>query len=337
MNSLGTIFRIHIFGESHGPYVGITIDGCPAGISLDAVDFVNDIERRKGGIQKGTTPRKEDDIPVFISGLFEGKTSGAPLTILFENNNTRSADYEKQRDVPRPGHADFVAGVKFGGNEDFRGGGHFSGRLTVCLVAAGVVAKKMISLTEKGISCKALIKEIGGEKDIEKGLQNAINAKDSVGGIVECIVDNLPAGLGEPFFNSVESLISHAVFSIPAIKGIEFGAGFAAAKMKGSEHNDALENAEGKTITNHAGGIVGGLTNNNPLIFRVVVKPTSSTPKEQQTYNNATGNVEKFSVKGRHDLCIALRVPVILEAVTACVLADLLMLEQKIKRVISDN
>lgn len=328
MNSFGKIFRMHIFGESHGPSVGIIIDGCPAGINLDAVDFVSDIERRKGGIQKGTTPRKEDDLPIFISGVFNGKTTGAPLTILFENNNTRSADYEKQRNVPRPGHADFVANKKFGGNEDYRGGGHFSGRLTVCLVAAGVVAKKILALVEKEVSCTATIKEVGGEPDIEKGLQNAIDAKDSVGGIVECIVDKLPVGLGEPFFDSVESLISHAVFSIPAIKGIEFGAGFAAAKMKGSEHNDALENAEGKTVTNHAGGIVGGLTNGNQLVFRVVVKPTSSTPKEQQTYNNKTGSVESFSVKGRHDLCIALRVPVVLEAVTVCVLVDLLMMER---------
>lgn len=330
MNSFGRIFRIHIFGESHGPFVGITIDGCPAGISLDAGDFVSDIEKRKGGIQKGTTPRKEDDIPVFISGVFNGKTTGTPLTILFENNDIRSADYEKQRNIPRPGHADFVANKKFGGNEDYRGGGHFSGRLTVCLVAAGVVAKKILALVEKEISCTATIKEIGGEPVIEKGLQNAIDAKDSVGGILECIVDNLPIGLGEPFFDSVESLISHAVFSIPAVKGIEFGAGFAAAKMKGSEHNDALENAEGKTVTNHAGGIVGGLTNGNQLVFRIVVKPTSSTPKEQQTYNNATGRVESFSVKGRHDLCIALRVPVILEAVTVCVLADLLMIEHRV-------
>lgn len=333
MNTFGNIFRLHIFGESHGPSVGIVIDGCPAGLKLNALDFTPDIERRKGGIQKGTTPRKEDDIPIFMSGIFNGLTTGAPLTILFENNNTRSADYEKQRNVPRPGHADFVAHKKFSGYEDYRGGGHFSGRLTVCLVAAGVIAKKILLLTDPVISCNAFIKEIGYETDIEKGLQNAIDAKDSVGGIVECVVDNVPIGLGEPFFNSVESLISHAVFSIPAIKGIEFGAGFSAAKMKGSEHNDAIENATGKTITNHAGGIVGGITNGNQLVFRVVVKPTSSTPKEQKTFNNETGEMENFSVKGRHDLCIALRVPVVLEAVTACVFADLLLSEQKIKRV----
>lgn len=326
MNSLGTIFKVSIFGESHGPSVGIVIDGCPPGISLAINDFVTDIERRKGGLQKGTTPRKEDDIPVFLSGVFNDITTGAPIAISFANNNTRSSDYEKLRNFPRPGHADFVAHEKFKGFEDYRGGGHFSGRLTVCLVAAGVIAKKI--LAQENIICESVIKEIGGEADLEKGLQKAIEAKDSVGGIVECIVKNIPTGLGEPFFNSAESLISHAVFSIPAIKGIEFGAGFAAAKMFGSHHNDAILNKEGKTQTNHAGGIVGGITNGNELIFRVVVKPTSSTPKEQETLNIETNEVESFSVKGRHDLCIALRVPVVLEAVTAMVLADLLLLQK---------
>jgi chorismate synthase len=330
MNTFGRIFRISIFGESHGPSVGITIDGCPAGLPLSEEDFAADIERRKGGMQKGTTPRKEDDRPIFVTGVFNNKTTGAPLTILFENKNTRSGDYEKQRDIPRPGHADFVANKKFGGFEDFRGGGHFSGRLTVCLVAAGVVAKKMLP----GISVQAQITEIGGEKSIEAGLQKAIDAKDSVGGIVECRVNGLPIGLGEPFFDSVESVISHAVFSIPAIKGIEFGAGFSAARMFGSDHNDAISDATGKTRTNHAGGIVGGITNGNELVFRVVVKPTSSTPKEQESLNWETGQVEKFSVKGRHDLCIALRVPPVLEAVTALSLADLILMEQRINRVI---
>ncbi|MCP9751419.1 chorismate synthase [Ferruginibacter sp. HRS2-29] len=329
MNSFGTIFRLSIFGESHGPSVGIVIDGCPQGLGLDAADFATDIERRKGGTQKGTTPRKEDDLPIFLSGVFNGKTTGAPLTIIFENKNTRSSDYEKLRSVPRPGHADFVASKKYDGFEDYRGGGHFSGRLTVCIVAAGVVAKKILAFVDENISCAATITEIAGARNLEKGLQNAIDAKDSVGGIVECTVTNLPIGLGEPFFNSAESLISHAVFAIPAIKGIEFGAGFAAAKMYGSEHNDAILDASGKTATNHAGGIVGGITNGNDLIFRVVVKPTSSTPKEQHTLNIETQEIESFSVKGRHDLCIALRVPVVLEAMTACVLADLLLLAQR--------
>lgn len=329
MNAFGRLFRVHIFGESHGESVGINIDGIPAGLPLSVDDFLTDIERRKGGVQKGTTPRQETDLPIFKSGLFNGKTTGAPLTIIFENNNTRSGDYEKLRAVPRPGHADFVAHKKYGGQEDYRGGGHFSGRLTVCLVAAGVIAKKLLS----EIKVVSTILEIGGEKDLEKGLQKAIDEKDSVGGIVECRINGLPIGLGEPFFDSVESLISHAAFAIPAVRGIEFGTGFAAAAMFGLQHNDAIVDGEGKTKTNHAGGIVGGITNGNEMVFRIAIKPTSSTPREQETWNWETNEVGPFSVKGRHDLCIALRVPVVLEAITAMVLADLLMLEQRISRI----
>lgn len=332
MNSFGRIFRLHIFGESHGESVGISIDGCPAGLPLTVEEFLTDIERRKGGTQKGTTPRQESDLPIFKSGIFNNKTTGAPITILFENNNTRSGDYQKQRSVPRPGHADLVANQKFGGHEDFRGGGHFSGRLTVALVAAGVIAKKLLALS--GVQVTAEILEIGGEKNLEAGLQKAIDAKDSIGGIVECNVTGIPATLGEPFFDSAESLLSHAVFAIPAVRGIEFGTGFAAARMFGSEHNDAITDIKGATRTNHAGGIVGGITNGNPINFRIAIKPTSSTPKIQNTLNWETGELEEFSVKGRHDLCIALRVPVVLEAVTAFVLADMMLLEQKIQRIL---
>ncbi len=508
MNSFGRIFRIHIFGESHGECAGVTIDGCPAGLQLSAEDFIADLERRKGGQKKGTTPRQEEDLPIFKSGIFNDKTTGAPITILFENKNVRSADYEKQRDYPRPGHADFVAHEKFGGYEDYRGSGHFSGRLTVGLVAAGVIAKKLLknltpnpSPKERGmrshspfgyitstpdsyyllkefakqnrhspteaedklwqllrnrkvedakfrrqhpvagfipdfvclekkliieidggyhsqedqkkydnartewlkehnyqllrftnediliheeksvdeirkalknftpnpsskeretleglpdtvsktsatspspleresegeVNIQANILEIGGEQDLDKGLQKAIDAKDSIGGIIECKASGLPTGLGEPFFDSVESLIAHIVFAIPAVRGIEFGTGFAAAKMFGSEHNDAIVDESGSTQTNHAGGIVGGITNGNELVFRVAIKPTSSTPKPQQSLNWNTGVVEEFSIKGRHDLCIALRVPVILEAVTAIVLADLMLMGQRIPRIL---
>lgn len=336
MNSFGRIFRVNIFGESHGESVGLNLDGCPAGLPLQLDDFLEDIKRRQGGNQRGATPRKETDLPIFKSGLFNDTTTGAPITILFENNNTRSGDYEKLRAVPRPGHADFTAHSKFGGYEDFRGGGHFSGRLTVALVAAGVIAKKLLKSAEGDatIEVVANILEIAGETDLEKGLDKAIEAKDSVGGIVECRVTGLPVGLGEHFFDSVESLISHAVFAIPAVRGIEFGTGFAAAKMFGVAHNDAIVDATGKTATNHAGGIVGGYTNGNELVFRIAIKPTSSTPKEQQTWNWETNEVEAFSVKGRHDLCIALRVPVVLEAVTAMVLADLMLIDQRIKRVL---
>ncbi len=330
MNSFGRLFRLSIFGESHGECVGITIDGCPAGLSLSPADLLPDLERRKGGKQKGTTPRQEEDYPIFKSGVFNGKTTGFPITILFENKNTRSEDYNKQRSIPRPGHADWVAHQKFGGNEDYRGGGHFSARLTTGIVAAGAIAKKLMT----GLGIHAEVIEIGGDKDLEKGLQKAIDAKDSVGGIIECRVNGLPGGLGEPYFDSIESSLAHIVFAIPAVRGVEFGTGFAAAKMFGSQHNDAIENMDGKTKTNHAGGVVGGITNGNELVFRLAIKPTSSTPKEQNSLNWDTQQLEDFSIKGRHDLCVALRASVIVEAVTALVLADFMSLAQKIKRVL---
>jgi chorismate synthase len=504
LNSFGRLLRISIFGESHGECVGITIDGCPAGLSLSAEDLLPDLERRKGGKQKGTTPRQEEDYPIFKSGMFNGKTTGFPITILFENKNTRSEDYNKQRNIPRPGHADWVAHQKFGGNEDFRGGGHFSARLTAGIVAAGAIAKMLLALIQtspqtplrgrgasgdsaipgyitnspeswkilsqfaktnrknpteaehkmwqevrnrkingykfrrqhpvngfipdfvclerkliveidggyhnekeqqeydaqrtKWLAARSykmlrftneevlndtgrVVKEIGnelvsgymreqdakvllsgsgspsplegelegevenlrihaevisiaGEKDLEKGLQKGIDAKDSVGGIIECRVTGLPAGLGEPYFESLESVLSHIIFAIPAVRGIEFGTGFAAATMFGSEHNDAISTMDGKTKTNHAGGVVGGISNGNELVFRIAIKPTSSTPKPQNSLNWDTAQLEDFSVKGRHDLCVALRAPVIVEAVTALVLADFMLLEQKIKRVV---
>jgi chorismate synthase len=325
MNSFGRIFRVQMFGESHGPCVGLTLDGCPPGIPLDENDFLPEMKRRQGGAGAGTTPRKEADLPVFQSGYFNGKTTGAPLTIIFGNGNTRSGDYESQRAIPRPGHADFVAHRKFGGFEDYRGGGHFSGRLTVCLVAAGVVARKLLP----DIAITAAITELGGLPDIDAGIARAIALGDSVGGIVECRVAGLPVGLGEPFWDAAESLLAHAALAIPAVRGIEFGAGFAAARMAGSEHNDAIEDASGKTATNHAGGIVGGITNGNEVLFRIAVKPTSSTPKAQTSLNTGTGTKEHFTVKGRHDLAIALRVPPVLEAVTAIVFADLMLLTGK--------
>ncbi|MEO7983288.1 MAG: chorismate synthase [Bacteroidota bacterium] len=330
MNSFGRIFRVSIFGESHGECVGITIDGCPAGLSLTPQDLLPDLERRKGGKQKGTTPRQEEDYPIFKSGVFNEKTTGFPITILFENKNTRSEDYDKQRSIPRPGHADWTAHQKFGGNEDYRGGGHFSARLTAGIVAAGAIAKKLMT----GLGIHAGVIEIAGEKDLEKGLQKAIDAKDSVGGIIECRVSGLPGGLGEPYFDSVESALAHIVFAIPAVRGVEFGTGFAAAKMFGSQHNDSIQDMEGRTKTNHAGGVVGGITNGNELVFRLAIKPTSSTPKEQNSLNWDTQQLEDFSIKGRHDLCVALRAPVIVEAVTALVLVDFMLLEQKIKRIV---
>lgn len=328
MNSFGRIFRLSIYGESHGNSVGILIDGCPAGLELNEVDFKSDLQRRKSGAP-GTTPRIEPDLPRFLSGVFEGRTTGAPLNIMFENANTRSSDYSSVKVSPRPGHADFVASIKYGGFQDYRGGGHFSGRLTLGLVAAGVVAKKLL----KGLSINARLTEAGGSADIQRALNKAMEEKDSIGGMVECICTGLPLGLGEPFFDSVESLISHLVFSIPAIKAIEFGSGFRAAQMTGSEHNDNILSPEGKTETNHAGGINGGITNGNDVIFRVAVKPTSSISVKQHSINLKSNKVEEFSIKGRHDLCIALRVPPVLEAAAAIVLTDLFLIEGKIPRI----
>ena len=317
MNTFGTIFRITIFGESHGLSIGICIDGCPPGLPLSESDFVADLDRRRPGA-RGTTTRHEDDSPEIVSGVYSGYTTGAPLTILFANKNQRSGDYDHLRHRPRPGHADFVAAKRYRGFNDPRGGGHFSGRLTLALVAAGVVAKKLLD----GINISASLIEAGGQSDIAAAVDAAMQVGDSIGGLVECRAQNIPLGWGEPFFNSVESVISHLAFAIPAIKGIGFGSGFEAARMKGSQHNDAIISKDGKTATNNAGGISGGLTNGNELLFRVAVKPTSSITKQQHSLNIKSGKTEALEVKGRHDACIALRVPVVVEAITAIALAD---------------
>jgi len=325
MNTFGRIFRINIFGESHGASIGVVIDGCNCGIDLQQEDFMEDLSRRKAGAE-GTTPRKENDLPQIISGVYNGKTTGSPIAILFENKNTNSKDYDILKDTPRPGHADFTAFEKYKGFNDPRGGGHFSGRLTLALVAAGVIAKKIIP----NIKIEAKLISVGGSTDIEKTVKKAIAENDSIGGLIHCTVSNLPIGLGDPFFDSVESLISHLVFAIPAIKGIEFGSGFDAASMKGSNHNDLIITTNGITKTNYAGGINGGITNGNNLEFKVAVKPTSSIAKEQQTINLSSGKIETLAIKGRHDACIALRMPVIIEAAIAIVLADLLIINKNI-------
>jgi len=323
MNTFGQIFRITIFGESHGNGLGIVIDGTPAGIGLSPDDFSNDLLRRRSGAA-GTTLRKETDIPHLMSGIYNGFTTGAPLAVFFENKDTKSSDYDKVQEVPRPGHADFTALMKFGGFADPRGGGHFSGRITLGLVAAGVIAKKIID----PVKISAAISEVGGETDLSKALAKIETSGDSIGGIIQCIASGIPAGLGEPFFGSIESILSHLVFSIPAVKGIEFGSGFASARMPGSSHNDPFVSSQGQTLTNNAGGINGGISNGNDIIFRVAVKPASSISAPQQTINMKTGNLENLQVTGRHDACIALRVPVILEAVTAVGLADLFLLNR---------
>ncbi len=325
MNSFGVIFRVTIFGESHGPAIGIIVDGCPPGIAVQQEDFMVDLRRRQSG-STGTTKRLEPDLPEILSGVYDGFTTGAPLTITTRNSNKISSDYDEFRKIPRPGHADFVSRQKFSGYSDMRGSGHFSGRITWGVVTAGVIAKKVAEnakITAKLISA-------GGLEDIEKAVNEAIALNDTIGGIIECRVENPPAALGEPFFYSFESALSHIVFSIPAIKGIEFGAGFSAAAMKGSQHNDAIIDENGKTATNNSGGINGGITNGNEIVFRVVVKPTSSTGVDQTTFNFEEGRMTTLKVKGRHDTCIALRMPVIIEAATAIAMSDLILIDRGI-------
>lgn len=343
MNTFGRKFRVSIFGESHGELIGVVMDGVPAGLELSEQDFEQDILRRKSGA-KGTTPRIEADRPTIVSGVFEGHTTGAPLTITFKNTNTHSSDYELFAAMPRPGHADLTAALKWDDCQDPRGGGHFSGRLTLPIVAAGVVAKKIVAdaTVLDDTPCKAVearIVEIAGQavndvsdqtgNDVsgqtecwQEALDQAIKEGDSLGAVIECTVPDIDPGYGEPFWDSVESLIAHAVFAIPGVRGIEFGDGFAAARMKGSEHNDPI-GPDGRPTKNGAGGANGGITNGAPLTFRVAFKPTSSIRKAQRTFNFQTGEMDTLEVPGRHDVCFALRAPVVVEAMTSIVLADL--------------
>ncbi len=336
MNTFGRKYRVSIFGESHGELIGVVLDGVPAGLELSEKDFEQDILRRKSGA-KGTTPRIEADQPCIVSGVFEGHTTGAPLTITFRNTNTHSSDYSLFAAMPRPGHADLTAAFKWDDCQDPRGGGHFSGRLTLPIVASGVVAKKILKdatiLDETPCTeVNARITELGGipcQKQAEgipaewqQTIDKAIKEGDSLGAVVECEVPNVDPGYGEPFWDSVEAMIAHAIFSIPGVRGIEFGDGFKAAAMKGSEHNDPI-GEDGRPTKNGAGGVNGGITNGAPIRFRVAFKPTSSIRKAQQTFNFQTGEMDTLEVPGRHDACFALRAPVVVEAMTAIVLADL--------------
>lgn len=331
MNTFGRKFRVSIFGESHGELIGVVLDGVPAGLELSEQDFEQDILRRKSGA-KGTTPRIEDDMPQLVSGVFEGHTTGAPLTIVFKNKNTKSSDYSQFAAMPRPGHADLTAAFKWDDCQDPRGGGHFSGRLTLPVVAAGVVAKKMLAdltiLDETPVrEISAQIVELGGlSEGWQEAIEKAMAEGDSLGAVVECTVPEIEPGYGEPFWDSVEATLAHAIFSIPGVRGIEFGDGFQAARMMGSEHNDPI-GPDGRPTKNGAGGVNGGITNGAPLKFRVAFKPTSSISKAQQTFNFATGEMDTLEVKGRHDACFALRAPVVVEAMTAIVLADLVLLK----------
>jgi chorismate synthase len=325
MNSFGFIFRVSIFGESHGNAIGVLIDGCPPGIPVSPGDFTTDLSRRRSG-QKGTTLRHEADQPEILSGIFNGLTTGSPIAIMTKNSDRISSDYDEFKNVPRPGHADYVATVKYSGFADLRGSGHFSGRITWGLVVAGVIAKLIVKPAE--ISAKLI--SAGGETDIGKAIEKAMSENDSIGGIIECVVNKPQKSLGEPFFYSFESALSHLVFSIPAIKGIEFGSGFSSAFMKGSVHNDPFTDSAGKTATNNAGGINGGISNGNEIVFRAAVKPTSSTGVEQKTFDFSKGQSTTLKIKGRHDTCIALRIPVIIEAAAAITMADLMLIDRGI-------
>lgn len=343
MNTFGRKFRVSIFGESHGEMIGVVMDGVPAGLELSVTDFETDILRRKSGA-KGTTPRIETDVPMIVSGVYEGHTTGAPLTVVFRNGNIHSSDYELFAAVPRPGHADLTAALKWDDCQDPRGSGHFSGRLTLPVVAAGVVAKKILNdatiLDETPVDgVNARIVELGGiplgDREVSDGallpewkdaVDQAIKDGDSIGAVVECVVPSVDPGYGEPFWDSVEAVVSHAVFSIPGVRGIEFGDGFAASRMKGSEHNDPI-GGNGRPLRNGAGGVNGGITNGAPVVFRVAFKPTSSIRKAQCTYNFVKGEMDVLEVPGRHDVCFALRAPVVVEAMTAIALADLVLLK----------
>ncbi len=323
MHTYGNLFKIQTWGASHTAEMGVVINGVPPGIPISTDDFLPDLLRRKAGA-KGTTPRLEDDIPEIKAGVFNAYTTGAPIHISFKNKAQNSKDY-MCREFSRPGHADFVADKKYKGFQDSRGGGFFSGRMSVLLVAAGVLAKKILG---DEIKISAEITEIGGSKDFDAVIENAIKNHDSLGARVQCTVNRLPIGWGEPVFNSVESLISHLVFAIPGAKAIAFGSGFEADRMTGSEYNDCMIDETGKTETNHNGGINGGISNGNPLEFSVNFKPTPSIAKAQKTWNPVSGQSESMKIYGKHDVCYALRTPVIVEAVTAIVLAELSMYDK---------
>ena len=331
MNSFGNKFRITLSGASHADFVAVSIEGVPVGKRLKTDDFTCDLLRRKSGTP-GTTPRMEDDLPQFDGGVSPGPegtlvTTGEPVVIVFANKDIRPRDYEGFKAVPRPGHADFTAFSRYGSLLD----GFFSGRMTLPLVAAGVIAKKLV----EPMAISARLTHVGGcriysgstnpldDPAVAEALAAAKAEGDSLGGIVECVCTGVPVGLGEPFFDSLESLLSHALFSIPGIRGVEFGDGFAASRMKGSEHNDLIADATGRTLRNGAGGINGGLSNGNPVVFRIAVKPTSSIRKPQRTFDFSRGEMAETSVPGRHDACFALRVPPVAEAMTAIVLANL--------------
>ena len=327
-NSFGEKFKITVFGESHGECVGVIIEGCPPGQKIDKHLIQKELDKRKPGQNYLTSQRKESDKLEVLSGVLKGRATGAPITMLVRNKDIDSTFYEEIKNTPRPGHADFTARIKYNFSNDYRGGGIFSGRMTAAFVMAGAIAKQI--LTKKKIKAIAQIIQIGNSVTAETIEQQILNVKeenDSIGGLIECRVIGMPVGIGEPVFDSIESVLTHAIFSIPGVKGVEFGSGFKCINMKGSEHNDPFVLKDGKVITttNNAGGILGGLSNGMPIIFRVAIKPTSSIFKEQNTVNLERMKECNLKVKGRHDPCIAIRAVPVIENMTAIVLVDLLL------------
>ena len=348
----GLCLRLSIFGQSHSEAIGMTLDGLPAGLPIDLDKLQSFLNRRAPGQNDWSTPRKEEDRPEFLCGLKDGFTCGAPLTAVIHNNNTRPKDYSKLKITPRPGHADYTAEVKYGGRQDYSGGGHFSGRLTAPLCIAGGILKQ--ALEARGITVDARIAAIAGIRDesafsasvadkpfpvvddaageqMREAIRTARSEGDSVGGVIECVVRGLPAGIGEPMFDGLENQIARIVFAVPAVKGVEFGAGFAAANMRGSESNDPFTVSRGKieTLTNNAGGILGGISDGMPVVFRAAIKPTPSISKTQQSVNLNTMQPEELNITGRHDPCIVPRAVPVIEAAAALAISDLILGESK--------
>jgi chorismate synthase len=360
-NSLGQIFRITSFGESHGKCVGIILDGCPSGLALSVDDIQKEVDKRKPAAGAGQTARSEEDKVEILSGVFNGFTTGAPIGLLAWNKDTDSSEYEKTRFIPRPGHADFTAFIKYGGFNDYRGGGRFSGRITLGAVMAGAVAKKLLELI--GIEVLARTVQIGkikaAESDIDemhkniysnplrcadenilpamiKLIEETAREGDSLGGIIQGMALNVPAGLGEPIYDTLEGELAKALFSIPAVKGVEFGSGFKAAEMKGSQNNDAfvMEDRQVWTTSFNAGGILGGITNGTTLVVNVAVKPTPSISRPQQSIDLQKMENIELVVKGRHDVCLVPRAVVVVESMIAITLCEFVLRAGLIKRII---
>lgn len=325
MNTFGKLFKVNIFGTSHGDSIGVLIDGVPAGLKLTKEDFYADLERRKPH-KVGQTARKETDEPIFEAGLFNDYTTGCPLMIRFLNQNTISKDYRNLVNQPRPGHADFTAKVKYAGYNDYRGGGAFSGRLTAGIVAAGVVAKKLTNYEYK--TELLMLGDLDDLSQKEAYLARIASQGDSVGGVLRVTVKNVPIGLGEPYFYSTESAIAQILYSVGAVKGVSFGAGFAGCDLLGSEFNDLIIDETGKTATNHNGGINGGITNGNDLVINIFIKPTPSIYKSQETFNFEEHKVTPLQIEGRHDSAIIERAMVVCENAIAIALCDLMMLDK---------